>query len=63
MQKFQQVAICELESTSFRQYTLYYESAGRVSGIFLMNLESESESEMYLFDPHKKCIHSNNEKI
>ena len=22
-----------------------------------------SESEMYLFDPHKKCIQSNNEKI
>ena len=26
--------------------------------------ESEmSESEMYLFDPHKKCIQSNNETI
>ena len=24
--------------------------------------ESESESERYLFDPHKKLIHSNNEK-
>ena len=25
--------------------------------------ESESESEMYLFDPYKKCIQSNNETI
>ena len=25
--------------------------------------KSESESEMYLFDPHKKCIQSNNEHI
>ena len=26
-------------------------------------LHKESKSEMYLFDPHKKCIESNNENI
>ena len=41
----------------FRYYThAYYRSHG-------LNGESESESEMFLFDPYQKYIQSNNETI
>ena len=37
----------------------YLEKLGFISAL---TNESESESERYLFDPHKKLIQSNNEK-
>ena len=33
-----------------------------MSFVYERYIESESESERYLFDPHKKLIQSNNEK-
>ena len=50
------------QASILQRHSQRYLGSDVLDRIIMLSEESESESERYLFDPHKKFIQSNNEK-